>query len=420
MMKVFACCALLAAASAPGFFLGASGLTAPTLFSAERCEGSRMPYPAPDSVVEWPDSLVPVMINHVGRHGARFPTSAKRFGRLAGALERAESGGTLTRRGRLLLQLTRRAMADADGRWGELDSLGVAEQRGIARRMFEAFPQLFVGQKVDAISSYVARCVASMDAFTAQINELADGRVTLADDSGREFSPLLRPFEVDSVYVEFAAARPYAGVLDAFAREVSPAVAVAGSMVGGELAAAEADEVASDIYYVVSALSAMGLSADWQDFFSLEEYNRMWAVDNLRQYLSRTATTVSAVPAEIASALVGDLVRTTDDFISGADVTPVRLRFGHAETIMPLASLMRLPGCYYLTYYFDTVASHWQNWNVVPMAANIRLILFRSQSGRYYVRTELNERPLELIPGCRDLYVPWERARNYLVAVAGL
>ena len=146
----------------------------------------------------------------------------------------------------------------------------------------------------------------------------------------------------------------------------------------------------------------------------------MWAVDNLRQYLSRTATTVSAVPAEIASALVGDLVRTTDDFISGADVTPVRLRFGHAETIMPLASLMRLPGCYYLTYYFDTVASHWQNWNVVPMAANIRLILFRSQSGRYYVRTELNERPLELIPGCRDLYVPWERARNYLVAVAGL
>ena len=146
----------------------------------------------------------------------------------------------------------------------------------------------------------------------------------------------------------------------------------------------------------------------------------MWEVDNLRQYLSRTATTISAVPAGIASALVGDLVKTTDDFIAGTDVTTVRLRFGHAETIMPLASLMRLPGCYYLTSCFDTVARHWQNWNVVPMAANIRMILFRSQSGRYYVRTELNERPLALIPGCRDLYVPWESARRFLVSVAGL
>lgn len=419
MMKVFACCALLTVASASVSFLRASDLTGPTLFSAERCEGSRMPYPAPDSTVEWPDSLVPVMINHVGRHGARYPTSAKRFVRLAEVLEQAESGGTLTSRGRLLLQFTRRVMAEADGRWGELDSLGVAEQRGIARRMFEAFPQLFIGKKVNAISSYVARCVASMDAFTAQINELADGRVTVSDDSGREFSPLLRPFEVDSAYVEFAAERPYAGVLEAFACKESP-VAVAGLMVGGELDQAEAAEVTSDIYYVVSAVSAMGLNADWRALFSLEEYNRMWEVDNLRQYLSRTATTISAVPAGIASALVGDLVKTTDDFIAGTDVTTVRLRFGHAETIMPLASLMRLPGCYYLTSCFDTVARHWQNWNVVPMAANIRMILFRSQSGRYYARTELNERPLALIPGCRDLYVPWESTRRFLVSVAGL
>lgn len=388
-----------------------------TLFSADRCQGSRMPYVEPDSQCQWPDSLVPVMINHVGRHGARFPTSPKRFTRLAQALERAEADGTLTDRGRLMLDVTRRAVDAVAGRWGELDSLGRAEQRGIASRMFAEFPQLFVGQQVDAISSYIPRCVASMDAFVQQINELSDGKALVSADSGREFSPLMRPFSVDSAYIEFAERKPYADVLADFTHAEQP-IEVAYSMVGQGVSPDRAEEITGDIYYVVSTLSAMSFPADWSQLFSLEEYNRMWQVDNLRQYLARTATTVSTVPAEIASALVEDLVQTTDDFIAGTDSATVYLRFGHAETIMPLASLMRLPGCYYLTHYFDTVALHWQSWNVVPMASNIRQILFRSHTGRYYLRTDLNERPLPLIPGCTDIYVPWERARYFLTAVS--
>lgn len=388
-----------------------------TLFSADRCQGSRMPYPTPDSLTQWPDSLMPVMINHVGRHGARYPTSAKRFKRLAKALEHAQEDGSLTPRGEKMLQITRSAMANAEGRWGALDSLGREEQRGIAQRMFDEFPQLFIGQQVDAISSYVPRCVESMDAFTTKIDELAGGRASIAADSGSEFSQLMRPFEVDSAYIDFASEKPYATVLDDFTHAEQP-IEVAYSMVGQKITPEQAEEITSDIYYVVSTLASMSFSADWSQLFSLEEYNRMWQVDNLRQYLARTATTISDVPARIASDLVEDLVHTTDDFIAGADSTTVYLRFGHAETIMPLASLIRLPGCYYLTHYFDTVALHWQSWNVVPMAANIRMILFRSHSGLYYLRTDLNERPLPLIPGCPDLYIPWERARYFLAAIS--
>ncbi len=52
------------------------------------------------------------------------------------------------------------------------------------------------------------------------------------------------------------------------------------------------------------------------------------------------------------------------------------------------------------------------------MAANFRLILFRSKSGGYYVRADLNEKPVELVPD-KPVYVPWEEAKAYLELRAG-
>lgn len=388
-----------------------------TDFSAIRCQGSAMPYPTPDSTAEWPDSLVPVMINHVGRHGARFPTSEATFHRLEKSLSEAPG---LSPQGKLALELTQQMISLSQNHWGELDSLGVAEQQGIARRMFEAFPQLFIGQQIDAISSYVPRCVASMDAFTGEIVRLASGNVSITADSGSDYDALLRPFEVDKDYLEFRNDKPYADVISDFTHSELP-IEVAYRLAGQHISFEQAETITSDLYAVVSMTGAMNLDFDPLRLFSIDEYNRMWQVKNLSQYLERTATTISEIPAEIASDLVEDLIETTDDFIAGSDSAAVYLRFGHAETIMPLASLLRLPGCYYLTHYFDTVGLHWQNWHVVPMASNIRMILFRSHdSGRYYLRTDLNEVPVALLPGCTDLYVEWSRASAWLSYAAGI
>ncbi len=52
---------------------------------------------------------------------------------------------------------------------GNLDPLGMAEQRGIASRMRETYPQLFDDGTVTAISSYVPRCIMSMYSFTHEL-----------------------------------------------------------------------------------------------------------------------------------------------------------------------------------------------------------------------------------------------------------
>ena len=95
---------------------------------------------------------------------------------------------------------------------------------------------------------------------------------------------------------------------------------------------------------------------------------------------------------------------------------PVMLRFGHAETLMPLFSLMRLPGCYFLTDDLQDVAASWRDFDIVPMAANLQMILFRSATGRYYLRVDLNERPVAVtVGGKAEIYVPWTEARQHFL-----
>ena len=61
------------------------------------------------------------------------------------------------------------------------------------------------------------------------------------------------------------------------------------------------------------------------------------------------------------------------------------------------------------------MALHWRDFDVVPMAANLQIILFKSAKGRMYVRFDLNEIPVAINPNTPDTtIIPWNEARAYL------
>lgn len=389
-----------------------------TDYSFSQCEGSAMPYPYSGAPAVYPDSLVPVFINHVGRHGARYPSSSANCLKLKKALEHADSAGTITALGRRLKSLNERIMTLSHDRWGALDSLGMAEQAAIATRMFYGYTEVFSSHgTVRAMSSYSPRAMMSMYCFVHQLDRL-NNRMTFETVTGRVTSPLLRPFDLDKDYLAFRKSDAWKQPYDEYAAATIPLTAL--RRVLGDGYSFENDKAARDMamveYAVVSGLAAMGLPSEMSKYFTREEANALWSCKNLSQYLQRTATTVSSLPADIESALVSDIISTTDDFINGTDTgTTAILRFGHAETLMPLLSLLRIPGCYYLTNYFDTVGLHWRNFHVVPMAANIQFIVFKSRnSGRYYVRINLNEEPVKLRKGSDEIYYPWGELRRYM------
>lgn len=389
-----------------------------THYSIRQCEGSLTPYPTDVAPEEHPDSLTAVYINHVGRHGARYPSSSANCRALKSALMRADSLGTITPTGRSLLRLTDNVIRLSAGRWGALDSLGIAEQEGIATRMVRNYPELVGGDaEVEAISSYSPRAMMSMYAFTHRMDRL-NNETTFHTSTGRVNSPLMRPFDTLQAYIDFRDNKVWEHTYNEYFDESCPTTAIMRAL-GSRYPFANAAEV-RDLAYsewaVVAGCSAMSVEVDPLLYFTPDELNAVWSCFNLRQYLRYSASTVSTVPAEIAAQLVLDLIKTTDAFIAGEHETTIRLRFGHAETLMPLFSLLRLRGCYYLTNYFDTVAQHWRDFDIVPMAANLQLVLFKSRnSGHYYLRADLNERPIPLLPNSDSIYVPWEQAREYMM-----
>lgn len=386
-----------------------------TTYNNDECQGSLRPYPIPEQAYDYPDTLTPVFINHVGRHGSRFPASATNCLTLQRALMHADSIGSITPLGRQMLALTEFAITQSNGRWGALDSLGMAEQRGLAARMFSNYPMLLNSGEVKAVSSYSPRCLMSMYSFTHQLSRM-NNKLDIIASSGHNLSYLMRPFDVDQDYLDFRknkdAMKPY----DDFMRQtipVEPLKRILGEKYPYDNI--DAQSLALVEYYVIAGMSAMQIQCNASDYFTTDEYNRLWSCFNLRQYLQRTSTTVSTIPADIASPLLLDIIKQVEDVVNGKSSLKVMLRFGHAETLMPLLSLMRLDGCYYKTNYFDTVAKNWQDFNVVPMSANLQIILFKNAKGRYYIRVDHNEIPVSLFPGKSDIYIPWETAREYLV-----
>ena len=385
-----------------------------TSYNYDQCNGSLMPYPVPESRIELPDSLTPVFINHVGRHGARFPSSPNSCYNIARALDRADSLGTITPRGRELREIAEYVLETSHNRWGSLDSLGMAEQRGIASRMFLSFPTLFNDGVVNAISSYAPRCLMSMYEFTHQLDRL-NNHVEIVTSAGRQNSPLMRPFDLDEEYIDWRKNGDWRGVYDSYLKQTAPLAALSRVLGTAYPLDDTADKLVLDEYKLLAGMAAMGQPIDVSRFFTIEEYNAIWSCFNLGQYLQRTSSTLSAVPSEITSKLILDLVTTADVVVNGRGIATVCLRFGHAETLMPLLSQLHLPGCYYMTNYFDTVSQHWCDFYVVPMASNLQMIITRAKSGRYYMLTMLNEQPVKLIPGDDRTILPYNEARNYMM-----
>ncbi|MDE7397343.1 MAG: hypothetical protein K2M98_06420, partial [Muribaculum sp.] len=386
-----------------------------------QCQGSAMPYPERSvKDLAYPDSLTPVYLNHVGRHGARFLSSSKYTAEVVTALSQADSLNTITPTGQELRRLCDLITARTDGHWGALDSLGMAEQQAIATRAFEAYPMLFKGKKVNAISSYVARCVMSMDEFTHMLTRLNDD-IEIYTSSGPQNNRLVRFWECDSAYKSFMNGEEWHSIYKTYVDTHAP-VSVAPRLLGENFPISDkkARDFSMNVYKVVTGCSAMGIATDISRYFTDHEINELWSIENLHHYLTHSASSISDVPATMASPLLSELICTIQNAVDGENPYSAMLRFGHAETLMPLLSLMRLPGCYYISDDFDTVGFNWRDFYVVPMASNLQMILFKAASGQYYLRIDLNEIPVPYIPGCKDVYVPWNKAYDYLTGCLSL
>lgn len=376
--------------------------------------GTMMPLRFPAETPSLPDSLRPFFVSHVGRHGARFLSSSKKIAHLRRTLDETSS---LTPAGEAFSSLIESVARRTAGRWGALDSLGEAEQTRIAATLNAMLPGFFGKGTVEAMSTFVPRCVASMYAFCHELGR-RNPDLQMTASSGPDYNPLLRFFDTDTRYADYLKHGDWKRVYEEYYAATVPVAPAIRLSAGFEpLAPEELREITMEMYAVLQSLPAAGMQTDISRFMSPVEYHACYLVENLRHALMRADTPWSDEPGKGAAALLRDMIASADvavHYSSSIYVVKGIFRFGHAETVMPLFSLMELPGC---TVPGDataaTMSQYWNDSYVSPLGANLQMIFATAPSGRVYVMTLLNGHPVAAMPDAVSAVSEWTRLRAW-------
>ena len=370
-----------------------------------------------------PAGYEPFFINHYGRHGSRWLINEKKYTRPLNLLEKGMREGKLTRRGEEVLQVLREVYEGSKGRLGELSDLGHEQHQGIARRMFQNFPQVFQdGAPVVARSTVVIRCILSMQ---NEVDVLASLNPRLRISTDASQATMYYMNYSDSVVRPLRASmaptmkkyrekwlKPQGMMKKLFADQ---------RWVKANVTDDEARTILLDLFEVAGNMQSHRLfeGVNLYDLFSDDVIYNTWRYNNAYWYINSGETPLTQCRVDYMEAnLLRNFIEDADRAITGDNPTPgASLRFGHESVVLPLCCLMGLNGTDYRTTDLETLDQHWQTYKVFPMAANIQFVYFRAQgSDDILMLPLLNEREATLpVPTDVAPYYHWSDVRDYFI-----
>ncbi len=387
--------------------------------------GTMMPFDFTkcDSIVPWGKDMKPVFVNYMSRHGARFLSSEKKVETLQKELDKAASEGYLSEKGREFRQVLNQVDSATDGNWGALNSVGIEEEQRLGKEMAAIAPELFKKGKIEAVATYVPRVVMTMYELCHELAKYSSG-LEINTSEGRQFNEMLRFFTTDSTYVDYLENGQWKSAYDSFVEaNVSPLPAQ--SLFTINMDTGKMKKLTLDMYGVLQSLPASRIAWHPENWFSEPEYRICWEAANLKHYYQRSVSKYSDLPASCASLLLKDIISSTDTAFAdkGENGTVGRLRFGHAETVIPLFALMRLPGCYQPEGNANEISEHWKDWEVSPLGANLLIVALTDTHGEEYVALRLNGEWLNLRYQTPNGYtsakvIPWKDLKSEWLSFA--
>lgn len=412
-------------------FLLISALTAPAVEPTgeiRKMASNYYAYPYPSnplpSLTAAPQGYTPFHIEHYGRHGSRWHIGKNAYNKPVDLLLPAERNGKLTPRGKELLSQLRKIQKDADGRDGELTQVGADQHRGIARRMYRNFPEVFSDSaRVDARSSVVVRCILSMD---NELQELyaANPRLRITSDASAKDMVYIAEEAlegIDTAY--FKAYNNYTkDVLKDFHRNHPDSYDFLKVIVNDEQFAKDSLNRSSLFHYLfniaANAQSHYDMPAPY-DIFTEEEIANRWLYNNARWFLSdgNTRYTGNLQPFTQQN-LLRNIIESADTAINNGG-NGANMRFGHEVIVLPFTALLELDDFGKEINDLEEVAGQWRNHDVFPMGCNIQMIFYRPENERpnadnVLVKVLLNEKECRL-PVATDNapYYSWSLLRQY-------
>ena len=370
-----------------------------------------------------PEGYEPFFINHYGRHGSRWLINGNKYTRPIDWLEKGLRDGKLTRRGEEVLMILREVHEASQGRLGELSDLGHEQHQGIARRMYQNFPQVFQdGAPVVARSTVVIRCILSMQ---NEVDVLASLNPRLKITTDASESTMYYMNYSDSVVKPLRAAM--SPTLKKYREKwVNPKgmlkkLFTDQRWVKENISDDEARSGMIALFDVVGNMQSHRLfeNVNLYDLFSADDIYSVWRYNNAYWYITSGETPLTQCRVDYMEAnLLRNFIEDADRAITSENPAPgASLRFGHESVVLPLCCLMGLNGADYRTTDLETLDQHWQTYKFFPMAANIQFVYFRKSGSDDILLLPLLNEHMATLPVPTDVapYYHWSDVRDYFI-----
>lgn len=383
-------------------------------------------YPAPSGrLTAPPTGYVPVYISHYGRHGSRYLLSGKDYLRPLQVLERADSAGVLSDKGREVMAKIRRMYAESYKRWGELTPLGAEQHRQIARRMYERFPSVFSDSVwIDAKSTVVIRCILSMENALQELlrhnprlrirHDASDYDMYYMNLSDKKLAQQRENEEVKKAMKDWE--KRHLDNKPLMSRLFKDADYVDRNI--------EAERLAHDLFGLAGIVqnSEIRHSLSLYDTFTPDERYRLWQRANVWWYLHFAGAPQNGGKQPFSQRNLLRRMITEADSCLALPHPGASLRFGHETMVMPLACLLDLNGSYVQVSQVDSLeAKGWIGSRIFPMAANIQLVFYKkpkNPNADVLVKVLLNEEEatLPFSATSTPYYYKWSDFRKFYLA----
>ena len=362
-----------------------------------------------------PAGFKPFYISHYGRHGSRYHAAEKYFAESYHTLEKARTAGNLTAEGEYLLKQTDSLYRLHDGMLGVLTPKGVREQKALARRMCERFPEVFAGKGVKRIEGYssdIPRCIVSMAAFTGTVlSQYPD--IDISYESGERCSRYLRI--VDS----YAPSKEYYYPLmhEAIEKSGDWNSVMDKLFVDPSLVEISPYDLASHIWGAWAICECVeDVHIDIMRYFTGEQLYNTWKYRSQYYYqILARSDRFGEAPAKGTAPLLNDFLDKADEALASGS-TAATLRFGHDSILMPLMALIGIDEFDDRHTETDPIIAKWDLGTSVCMASNIQMVFYRNKAGKILVKILYNEKEtvIPAISSFFECYYEWDLLRAYL------
>lgn len=374
-------------------------------------------YPATKPLTPAPKGYEPYLMNHYGRHGSRWLINEHQYTGVLNTLRKASEQGKLTTAGEDVMHQVDIIYQSSIKRLGDLTTVGERQHHGIGKRMTQNFPEIFKkkGLPVDARSTVVIRCILSM---VAECEEIAAANPTAQfhNDVSQSLQYYLnqpRSQFLDSVRKSTRSIRHE--LENKLLKECHPERLMGVLFNDAQWAAdsVKAANFVASLFDIAANMQSHDLGLDLYSYFNDEEIYAQWRVRNMGWYIDYGASPLGGGVQPFCQAnLLKDIIQVADT----TKQTSAVLRFGHEVCVMPLACLLELDNCGYVTDDLENLDQVWRNYKIYPMACNIQLVFYRPVSGKgdILVKALLNEREATLPVKTKQFpYYKWKDLRQY-------